>query len=61
MRIFWITFLLIMAGRGLAAQEQFVNVAKSKGLFYTYGIGTPSGGLSAVDFDVDGLDDLTLA
>jgi hypothetical protein len=60
MRILWITFIILLGVQEVMAQEQFVNVAKSRGLFYTYGIGTPSGGLSTVDFDGDGLDDLTL-
>jgi hypothetical protein len=61
MRTFWITILFLLSTQITVAQEQFENVAKARGLFYTYGIGTPSGGLSTVDFNGDGLDDITLA
>lgn len=41
-------------------QDIYKDIAKTAGIDHTYGIGTPSGGVSAVDFDGDGLDDITL-
>jgi len=47
-------------GKGAFAQANFTNVSGSLGIDHTYGVGFPAGGISAVDFDGDGLDDITL-
>lgn len=41
--------------------QTFSDVAQSKGIQHTYGLGAQGGGVSFADFDMDGLDDLTFA
>ena len=44
-----------------AQQHPYIDVAKSVGIDHTYIINNSGGGVSFVDFDMDGLDDITLA
>jgi len=43
------------------SQLQFSNVANTAGTDFNYGTSTFGGGISFVDFNGDGLDDLTLS
>lgn len=45
----------------LGAQTFFVDQASEKGVTHYYGVGVAGGGVSFIDFDQDGWDDLTLA
>jgi len=42
------------------SQDMYKEISKSAGIDHSYGIGLPSGGVSTVDFNGDGLDDITL-
>ena len=57
-----ILFLLLIFFTNLSiAQLQFSNVATSSGANFNYGHSTFGGGVSYVDFNGDGLDDLTMS
>ena len=54
------TLILILLSFQMTAQVQFSEMAQQRGINHTY-IGIPGGGVSFVDFDDDGWDDITLA
>lgn len=53
--------LLVLSSCQLYSQLQFTNVASTTGLGHSYGTSMFGGGISFVDFDGDGWDDITLA
>lgn len=57
---FQVILILVLFQVPCFSQGKFTNIAEAVGIQHTYGIGLPSGGVSAVDFDGDGLDDITL-
>ena len=61
LRNFQIILLLVLSFEiSCFSQGNFTNISEAVGIDHTYGIGLPAGGVSAVDFDGDGLDDITL-
>lgn len=53
--------LLLLFSSKLTAQTTFVDQAGQRGIDHYYGQGIAGGGVSFVDFDQDGWDDLTMA
>lgn len=53
--------LVILISNSLVAQFNFVDVASSVGADYAYGTSMYGGGVSFVDFDNDGWDDITIS
>ncbi len=58
---FFLPLILVLFFQHLSAQSNFQNVAFQKGINHTYTGEITGGGVSFVDFDQDGLDDITLA
>jgi hypothetical protein len=52
---------LLFGSRPLSAQIFFQENAIQQGIIHQYGVSIPGGGVSFVDFDGDGWDDITLA
>lgn len=57
----YITILMIFLSLCGFSQIHFFDVADQRGIEHQYGFGAPGGGVSFVDFNQDGLDDITLA
>ncbi len=60
-RLYFLGFQFILLNFALYGQTQFVDKTLEYGINHSYGTGTAGGGVSFVDFNSDGLDDLTLA
>jgi ASPIC and UnbV/FG-GAP-like repeat/Secretion system C-terminal sorting domain len=60
-RLYFICFQVICICFAIHGQNQFIDKTLNYGIDHSYGTGTAGGGVSFVDFDGDGLDDLSFA
>ena len=60
-RLFFLSIQLSFVNFASYSQNQFVDKTLDYRIDHSYGTGTAGGGVSFVDFNSDGLDDLTLA
>jgi len=61
MKLFILSFLSSLSPFLLIGQIHYFDAANQAGIIHQYLMGAPGGGISCVDFDGDGWDDITLA